>query len=155
MNAAKPIDRYSTQLVVEATLLAAAQVTGDVLKPVSGPTMAEAYTNLQGTVQRGELRFLVPIGHADFNREPVRASFVREVGIHSTVEEQVTYTKGSVRLVGGRTAGELQLERTTGVWGGVCSSGWDMSSARVACRELGYDDASQATYCVDEPVSPK
>ncbi|CAH1233952.1 DMBT1 [Branchiostoma lanceolatum] len=149
------IDRYGSQLVAEATLLDAARVAGDVLKPVAGVTMAEAFTNLRNSVQRGDLRFLVPIGHSDFNRVPVRASFVREVGVHSTVAEQVTYTKGSVRLVGGRTAGQLQLERTTGVWGGVCSSGWGAGSARVACRQLGYDGASQATYCVDEPVSPR
>ncbi|XP_066272357.1 uncharacterized protein [Branchiostoma lanceolatum] len=149
------IDRYGSQLVAEATLLDAAQVAGDVLKPVAGVTMAEAFTNLRNSVQRGDLRFLVPVGHSDFNRVPVRASFVREVGVHSTVAEQVTYTKGSVRLVGGRTAGQLELERTTGVWGGVCSSGWGAGSARVACRQLGYDGASQATYCVDEPVSPR
>ncbi|XP_019622722.1 PREDICTED: uncharacterized protein LOC109468823 [Branchiostoma belcheri] len=149
------IDRYPSQIVVEATLLDVTQVTGDVLKPVSGVNMEEAFVNLRNSVQQGTLRFLVPIGHVDFNREPLRASFVREIGIHSTAAEQVTYTKGSVRLVGGRTSGQLQLERTTGEWGGVCSMGWDVASARVACRQLGYDGASQATYCVNEPVSPR
>ncbi|GLI60493.1 hypothetical protein VaNZ11_002655, partial [Volvox africanus] len=46
---------------------------------------------------------------------------------------------GGVRLVAGRTPAEgtLQICRA-GVWGTVCSDGWDDADATVVCRQLGY-----------------
>lgn len=44
---------------------------------------------------------------------------------------------GDVRLVPGPEKGRLEyyLDDT---WGAVCNSGWDITDATVACRQLGY-----------------
>ena len=47
---------------------------------------------------------------------------------------------GSVRLEGGFSSStghvEFCMDRR---WGGVCSDGFDMNSARVVCSELNYN----------------
>ena len=51
-------------------------------------------------------------------------------------------TDGSVRLVNGSIYQEGRVEVCVdGVWGSVCSSGWDTTDARVICKQLGYPNS--------------
>ncbi|MBN3301585.1 NETR protein, partial [Amia calva] len=53
--------------------------------------------------------------------------------------------QGSVRLQGGRSKLEGTVEvYLNGVWGTVCSNGWEDEDAAVACRQLGYGYKGQA-----------
>ena len=48
-------------------------------------------------------------------------------------------THGNIRLVGGETEREGRVEVCiNGLWGSVCSSGWDARDANVTCRHAGY-----------------
>ena len=54
-------------------------------------------------------------------------------------------TDGSVRLVNGSIHQEGRVEVCVdGVWGSVCSSGWDTTDAKVICKQLGYPDSGIA-----------
>ncbi|XP_019848942.1 PREDICTED: deleted in malignant brain tumors 1 protein-like [Amphimedon queenslandica] len=51
-------------------------------------------------------------------------------------------TDGSVHLVNGSIYQEGRVEVCVdGVWGSVCSSGWDTNDAKVICKQLGYLDS--------------
>ena len=52
-----------------------------------------------------------------------------------------------MRLVGGNWNGEGRVEILhNGVCGTICDDYWDISDARVVCRELGYPDAVSAPH---------
>ena len=49
-------------------------------------------------------------------------------------------TEGSVRLTGGSDPAIGNVEILyNGVWGAVCSTGWNDNAGRVVCAQLGYD----------------
>ena len=55
----------------------------------------------------------------------------------------------AVRFVedGVRSPWEGELEVYYGLqWDRICSNGWDINDANVACRELGYSGATSAEY---------
>lgn len=53
--------------------------------------------------------------------------------------------QGSARLTGGvysNAVGNVEVFYN-GVWGSVCSTGWNADAGRVVCAQLGYDTSSK------------
>jgi len=45
---------------------------------------------------------------------------------------------GDLRINSGSNGGILEIQIGDGIWGTVCSSGFDQNAANVACKQLGY-----------------
>ena len=61
---------------------------------------------------------------------------------HLATKVGVTTCKtGEIRLVGGSVHNEGQMEICiNGVWGAVCLYYWNSFSAKLICKQLGYQD---------------
>ena len=56
-------------------------------------------------------------------------------------------TNGTVHLVDGPVESTGRVEVCIyGVWGAVCSNGWDNNDARVVCRQLGYSVETEGAF---------
>ena len=57
-----------------------------------------------------------------------------------------TAAEVAMRLVDGRSRRDGRVEiYFSGVWGSVCSAGWDNRDASVVCRQLGFSGGKAVT----------
>ena len=60
------------------------------------------------------------------------------------MNEFIAAVQGSVRLTGGSDPSIGNVEVLyNGVWGAVCSTGWNEDAGRVVCAQLGFNPYSQ------------
>uniref|UniRef100_T1E173 protein-lysine 6-oxidase n=1 Tax=Cupiennius salei TaxID=6928 RepID=T1E173_CUPSA len=55
--------------------------------------------------------------------------------------------EGTLRLIGGKTPREGNVEiYHMGTWGSICDDEWDLREANIACRSLGFPNATRGTH---------
>ena len=65
------------------------------------------------------------------------------LGTMSTGTADTNCTTGDLRLYNSTVSsqGMLQQCSSTNEWEAVCNYNWDCDNAKVACRQLGFDDS--------------
>ena len=61
--------------------------------------------------------------------------------------------ENSVRLSNGDIDEEGQVEIcTSGMWGSICSTGWDLTNAYVLCKQMGFSEKSKKVLNTSIPI---
>ena len=65
--------------------------------------------------------------------------------VHVAIMYTVSQDEIEIRLIGGSHPSQGRVEiGFHDTWGTICSTGWDISDAKVICRQLGYSKALAA-----------
>ena len=67
----------------------------------------------------------------------------------ASITEYVNCTDGDIRLVGGETENEGNVQICySNAWGSVCDDYWDTSDTNVVCRQLGLQPYGTHVVCM-------
>ncbi|XP_041475670.1 deleted in malignant brain tumors 1 protein-like [Lytechinus variegatus] len=112
------------------------QGSGDIL--LDDVSCERTHDNLADCYHRG-------IGVSNCQHEEDSGAICFTGGISGFTFYHHIHKPFTVRLRNGSKASEGRVEiRYDGSWGTICGSSWDLIDARVVCRMLGFDGASEA-----------